>query len=115
VERSIPWSEAKQDLLDLVEVGKKKGVLVSASISKYEEYREALLLEHVNRSILAAYHDSNPEDIPRARHSAKGRSWLPPEVDLYNFDSSRVELVQTLVPELNWFVLSLENKDDWYA
>jgi hypothetical protein len=111
VESPERWSEAKQDLLDLVEVGKENGVLVNASISRYEAYREAYALEGINRSILAAYYNSNLQDIPRARHFAKGRSWLPPAIDLDNFDPSRLDLVETPVPELDWFVLSLKNKD----
>jgi len=109
------WFEIMKGFSGLVDLGREWGIAVIASISKLECYLECYALEAVNRSILEAYYQGDLSNVTLARLVAQGRSWLPPAIDLDNFDPSRLELVETPVPELNWFVLSLKNKVDQSA
>jgi hypothetical protein len=104
------WLKTVENIANLIEAAQFNGVVVNADISKFESYRQDYSLEKLNHSILDAYYNSNFERISSARRAAKDYSWLPPQEDDDNLDQTRLELVETEVPELDWFVLSLRNK-----
>jgi hypothetical protein len=109
------WREIEQGICAVVEVGKKNGIVVNADISAFEEYRQAFDLEVYNRSVLVAFCQRRPQFIATAQRLARDRSWLPLQADLDSLDPERLELVETPVPELVWFVFSLKNKDEEVA
>jgi hypothetical protein len=105
------WQKIEKDLAGLVKVGKKNGIVVNADIAAFDKYRQAYDLEIHNRSVLVAFCRRSPHLIATAQLLARDRSWLPLQADLDSLDPERLELVETPVPELNWFVFSLKNKD----
>jgi len=109
-EKKELWFKTVENITNLIEIARANGIKVNASITKFERYRQDFALEKLNRSILDAYYHSNFEKISSARRAAKDYSWLPPQVNVDNLDRTRLELVETEVPELDWFVLSLRNK-----
>jgi hypothetical protein len=105
------WLTISRALSNYIEAGKEHGIVVNSNIQGFERYRQAYALELFNRSMFSAFYQSNFQEIPRARLAAQSYSWLPPDVDFEGVKREQLELIETSIPELDWFVVSVRRKD----
>ncbi|GAA6018023.1 hypothetical protein JCM11491_000034 [Sporobolomyces phaffii] len=112
------WPSLRDDLEDpvglrmLVGACESNGVNLSGTLLDCFEALEDFHIEHNNRAVLAvAFGPDNTFDrIRDARLAASQDGVSVPDFDLDSLDPDHLEVVETELPEKEWFVLSLRNK-----
>ncbi|GAA5901577.1 uncharacterized protein JCM6883_000262 [Sporobolomyces salmoneus] len=93
---------------DLQASGEEYGIEVEGTLMNAIEIIDDFFLEANNRSILHAYYDKDFYKLERYHLKAVEYGCiLPPAVDRRSFRKKRIDLVETELPEQDWFVLSL--------
>ncbi|GAA6018036.1 hypothetical protein JCM11491_000041 [Sporobolomyces phaffii] len=99
-------------LRELARLCDSNGVDLSGTMLKCLETLDAFHLESNNRAVLAVVF--GPDDtfnrIRDVRSAASRAGVCLPTFDLDSLDPDNLEIVETALPEKDWFVLSLRNK-----
>jgi len=95
----------------VVEAAKEHGIKVEGSVFAALETLNSWGTELHNRSILYAFHLNDLAHLIRARSIAAEYGVTLPPLDLDSLDLDRLEIVENDVPEREWFMLSLGNKE----
>ena len=95
----------------LIEVARENGVVVEGSIFDALENAVAYRIEANNRATIDGLDDKYLDHLEDVRYFASCDGVSLPPLDLDSLDLDRLEIVETELPEQEWFMLSLRNKD----
>jgi len=115
-EWSLPGEECEDGIdrdgvTGVIEAAKENGIKVEGSVFAALETLNSWGTELHNRSILYAFHLNDLAHLIRARSIAAEYGVTLPPLDLDSLDLDRLEIVENDVPEREWFMLSLGNKE----
>ncbi|GAA5987303.1 hypothetical protein JCM5350_008140 [Sporobolomyces pararoseus] len=99
-----------RDLKQLVDLAKEGGVEVSGAGLEALRTVENYFIELNNRSVLYAYYEKDFGPLIKSREEATKCDYLLPEIDIDSFEPE-LEIVETPLPDKDWFILSLKNKE----
>jgi hypothetical protein len=111
---------AKSGFNRLVEVAKDNGVKVGGTLFAGFRFAEDYWTEANNRAVLAAFHRKDCEPIQDVvvNASASGYNLSPIPVHVHDLDYlefADFEMVETEIPEKEWYILSLKEKNVRHA
>ncbi|GAA5951399.1 hypothetical protein JCM3765_005927 [Sporobolomyces pararoseus] len=100
-----------QALKQLIKLAEERGIAVSGPGLGALRIVEHYFIELNNRSVLRAYYQKDFEPLVKSRERALEYDYPLPEI---NFDSlgPELEIIETPLPNENWFILSLKNKEE---
>jgi hypothetical protein len=107
------WQEADAlnfvEIKELIEVARDNGVEVVGSIHEALSRTEDFYLEASNRAVLAAVRGLGSGALQQVRISARRIGVPLPSFDTESLEFDKLEIVETELPEKEWFELSLRN------
>jgi len=95
----------------LIEAGKENGVTVKGGVLTALQMVDDYHIEANNRAILFTYTHHTLDHLHEARGAASQDGVALPPPDLDSLDIDRLEIVEIDVPEQDWYMLSLRNKE----
>jgi len=102
-----PGSPNFDQLVTLIEVAKQNGVEIRGQVLLGPQVVEAVSLEQNNRAVVKTWRSHRA--LQRAQERARNAGWpLPPPEDEESVDN--IEIIETELPERNWYILSLRRK-----
>jgi len=95
----------------LIEVGKENGVTVKGGVLTALRMVDDYHIEANNRAILFTYTHHTLDHLHEARDAASQDGVALPPPDLDSLDLDRLEIIEIVLPEQDWYMLSLRNKE----
>lgn len=96
----------------LVDVAEENGVEVTGTFLQAIEFVYAYRIEENNRTVVQAYLHKSLDHLRWSRLEAEADGVPLPDLDIDSLDKDHLEIVETGLPEQEWFVLSLKNKEE---
>ncbi|GAA5973300.1 hypothetical protein JCM3765_007663, partial [Sporobolomyces pararoseus] len=98
-------------LKQFMEAAKERGIEASGTGLEALQRVEHYFIELNNRSVLHAYYEKDFKPLVKSRERALEYDYHLPEIDIDSL-GTELEIVETPLPEMNWFILSLKNKEE---
>ena len=98
-------------LQQLIEVARENGVVVEGSVLDALENAVAYRIEENNRAIIDVLAEQHFDHLQEVRNFASRDGVSLPPLDLDSLNLDRLEIVEIDLPEQDWYVLSLRNKE----
>jgi len=98
-------------LQQLIEVARENGVVVKGSVFSALEHAVAYRIEENNRAIIDVLAEQHFDHLQEVRNFASRDGVSLPPLDLDSLNLDRLEIVEIDLPEQDWYVLSLRNKE----
>ncbi|GAA5852582.1 hypothetical protein JCM5353_006902 [Sporobolomyces roseus] len=105
----VPLNVGAYEELD--RLAKENGIVIDGTIEVALDWCRNYHLESNNRAVLDAYHRQDLTHLCRIRSSAAEAGVTLPDIAFDSLDTDRLEIVEIDLPEQDWWVLSLRNKE----